>query len=603
MNILNHMKKPYTKVSTVLGISPFLVLGVFLVLVPIFIFITVDNIRTLNNRVVEHFTGKGEALIRSLEAGTRTGIMAMRWEAAKVQRLLTETALQSGIEYILITDRQGKILAHSDPSRVGAVYDNFPDPDTIDAVETVRHRQVSLEKDTHVFEVYKQFTPARSPGPGDRLRSLMERMPPNLRDQVPDDWCRMHFFRRHGEGAPPAVKQFIFAGFNLERIQAAKQKHLRRIILTGTILFFIGCAGMVSLFTVQAYRSAKTSFARVKAFSDEVVANMPAGLLTIGIDGTVTSCNKSATDMLDLAPDGLRGAAAGILPSDIRSIADQVMTTGDSIATEIQGADSNGRNRVFDVNASPIRDDNKSITGYLLLFKDLTDVRHLEREVERSRRLAAIGKLAAGVAHEIRNPLSSIKGFATYFKEKSKDTPEDRQTADTMVYEVERLNRAVTQLLEFARPIDVNLTAVSPGDLVRHSLRLVAGDLEKKNITADAVIRTDKPAIRTDRDRMNQVLLNLYLNAIEAMDTGGRLTVTVSDSEDGNHMAIDVADTGRGIVPEDMDRIFDPYFTTRNTGTGLGLAIVYKLVETLGGDIRAESTPASGTIFHIRIPC
>ncbi|MDY6905129.1 MAG: ATP-binding protein [Thermodesulfobacteriota bacterium] len=602
MNILKHMKNTYTISRTMLGISPFLIIGVFLVLVPIFIFLTVDNIRTLNNRVVEHFTGKGEALIRSLEAGTRTGVMALRWEGAKVQRLLMETALQSGIEYIFITDQDGKILAHSDSSRVNTIYDKFSDADLKNVYDTVKHRQVTLKDGTRVFEVYKRFTPARPPGPQERLRGLMERLPPHMREQFPDDWCQMHFFRGRGDKKSPEVEQFIFAGFNLERIDAAKKKHINRSILTGTILFFIGCAGMVSLFTVQAYRSARTSLVQVKAFSDEVVANMPAGLLTIGTDQTITSWNKGAADMFGIAPETARGADIAILPPFIRNIAEQVIAGEKSLSAEVQSPGGNGNTRVFDVSASPIHDEEKNTAGYLLLFKDLTDMRHLEREVERSRRLAAIGKLAAGVAHEIRNPLSSIKGFATYFKEKYKDAPDDRQTADTMIYEVERLNRAVTQLLEFARPIEITRTGVVLHDLVNHSLRLVAGDLEKKGIAAKTDIQTRKQVIQTDPDRFNQVLLNLYLNAIQAMETGGSLTVTVTDAEGGDRVTIDITDTGHGIAAIDMDKIFDPYFTTRNTGTGLGLAIVYKLVKSLGGEISVDSTPGEGTTVHMTIP-
>jgi two-component system sensor histidine kinase HydH len=287
----------------------------------------------------------------------------------------------------------------------------------------------------------------------------------------------------------------------------------------------------------------------------------------------------------------------------VRELAARVVASRENISAEVESPGADGLKRVFDVGVSPVKDDSGLITGYLMLFKDLTEVRRLEKEIERSRRLAAIGKLAAGVAHEIRNPLSSIKGFATYFKEKFKDKEEVTKTADIMIYEVERLNRAVTQLLEFARPITVDPADVSPENLISHSLRLVEQDLRNKQIESRAVIHATKKIIRTDQDRMNQVLLNLYLNAIEAMDAGGLLTVTVADTEDENVVAIDVTDNGRGIPDTDLEQIFDPYFTTRNTGTGLGLAIVYKLIETLGGTISVSSRPGQGTTVHLRIPC
>lgn len=595
------MKRKITLFNALLGISPFLVLGMVLILVPIFIFITMDNINTLNQRVTEYFKGRGEALIRSLEAGTRTGIMITRWEAEKIQRLLTETALQSDIEYIMITDAEGKILAHSDSEQVGRICPQMPSLPDKQSSSQVRYREVKDGDHKRVFEVFKQFTPMRPPKPREHLRKMIERLPEMKPRNQPDNWCCMHFYVSRGRSRPP-VDQFIFAGFSMERVDAARKAHVGRSVLTGVILFMLGCAGMVSLFTVQAYRSARTSLVRMKAFSDEVAANMPAGLVAADPDGSITSCNPRAAEMFDMTPDSIVGKDMGTLLPAVRSLINRVLHSEENVSTELENVGTNGKKRVFDVGVSSIKDDDGSVSGLLMLFKEMTEMRRLEKEIERSKRLAAIGKLAAGVAHEIRNPLSSIKGFATYFKDKLVNNDEDKQTAETMIYEVERLNRAVTQLLEFARPIAVDLTDVSPEGLIAHSLRLVEHDLGSKRIASATDVRTAKHTIRTDQDRMNQVLLNLYLNAIEAMEEGGRLTVSVFDTDDENFIAIDVADNGRGIDEADLEQIFDPYFTTRNTGTGLGLAIVYKLIETLGGNISVSSRTGQGTTVHLRIP-
>ncbi len=595
------MKRKITLFNALLGISPFLILGMVLILVPIFIFITMDNINTLNQRVIEHFTGRGEALLRSLEAGTRTGLMVTRWEAEKIQRLLTETALQSDIEYIMITDAKGKILAHSDPGKVGQTCRQMPPLPDQKALSQVHYREVQDEADKRIFEVYKRFTPARPHKPREHLKKMIERLPELEPKNLPNNWFCMHFYVGTGP-KHPVIDQFIFAGFSMERVDTARKAHVGRSVLTGVILFLIGCAGMVSLFTVQAYRSARTSLVRVKAFSDEVTANMPAGLATAEPDGTITSCNPRAVEIFDAVPENVIGKKVGVLLPALGDLIDRVGAAQENVTIEIERVGADGKKRVFDVGVSSIKDDGGIVSGYLMLFKEMTEMRRLEKEIERSKRLAAIGKLAAGVAHEIRNPLSSIKGFATYFKDKFKDSDEDMQTAETMIYEVERLNRAVTQLLEFARPIAIDLTDVSPENLIAHSLRLVENDLKQKNIESRAEIRTGKNTIRTDQDRMNQVLLNLYLNAIEAMDKGGLLKVTVSEAEDDDFIAVDVADNGRGIAEADMEQIFDPYFTTRNTGTGLGLAIVYKLIETLGGTISVSSHPGKGTTVHLRIP-
>jgi two-component system sensor histidine kinase HydH len=256
----------------------------------------------------------------------------------------------------------------------------------------------------------------------------------------------------------------------------------------------------------------------------------------------------------------------------------------------------------LEIGASLLEDENKSFLGYVILFKDLTEVRSLRREIERNRRLASVGRLAAGVAHEIRNPLSSIKGFATYFKERYKNAPEDQQTANIMIQEVDRLNRVVGQLLEFARPVNVKLKPTDLNTLVDESIKLVARQATEKKITIRTNNSTQVEKIRIDSDRVNQVLLNLYLNAIESMETGGELKIDLFSNAETNEIEISVSDTGCGIPKKDLAKIFDPYFTTKSSGTGLGLAIAHNIVEAMGGAIKVKSNPGKGTTFTIKIP-
>ena len=204
------------------------------------------------------------------------------------------------------------------------------------------------------------------------------------------------------------------------------------------------------------------------------------------------------------------------------------------------------------------------------------------------------------MGHEIRNPLSSIKGFATYFSRQYKNEPEDVEIAKIMVQEVERMNRSITQLLEFAKPMAVEIKQTRIEPLIRHSLKLVSHDLEKKKIRVETDIRTRRETIHTDPERICQVLLNLYMNALNAMDSGGILEIGVADVQDD--IEIRVADNGCGIPAKDLEKVFDPYFTTRAKGTGLGLSIVHRIVENLKGDIRVESRPSKGTVFYIILP-
>jgi two-component system sensor histidine kinase HydH len=170
-----------------------------------------------------------------------------------------------------------------------------------------------------------------------------------------------------------------------------------------------------------------------------------------------------------------------------------------------------------------------------------------------------------------------------------------------MIQEVERLNRVISQLLEFARPLQVKLRTVSLSEIVRHALKVIEGQARERHIIIRTNLPEDLDQVMIDPDKLKQVFLNLYLNAITAMETGG--TLTVSFVRDEHQMIrIDISDTGKGIAAEDLGRIFDPYFTTKPTGTGLGLAIVYKIIEAHGGEIRVSSTIGSGTTVSIYLP-
>jgi len=597
------------------GLSPLVIIGIFVILVPIFVLMTIDNIREQHGRIKEKLTGKGLLLIRSFEAGTRTGMITTRWGGKRVQRLLAETAEQPEIEYMMITDRRGHILAHSDETKVGQIYEKMPDIVFDQGKLSLFHREFISKQGAHVFEVYKEFTPAqrkfRRKRPSrtssgclldkDNIRHCP---PPEFFDEKWEelspkpgkmDWFSSHFSAlKDGKDRPH--HQVIFAAINMKEIDQIKHKAMNHAIFMGILFFALGGVGVVCVVALQGYRSARSSLSRVKAFSDEVIANMPAGLITVDQNMEIISRNGAAMEIL-----GSVNKKDIKLPPEMADLVKKPRGASQKIAGEISCTVRGDYRLLLDVTASSIFSEGGMQSGYLFLFHDLTEFKAMKKEVDRNRRLAAVGKLAAGVAHEIRNPLSSIKGFATWFLERYEDIPEDREVAGIMIQEVERLNRAVTQLLEFARPVPVVKKRVNIKEMVDHSLRLIAPDLKKQQIDMKTLFEMDTVWLNTDSDRVNQILLNLYLNSLQAMDSRGTLSVTVTNARGRSGIVIGVTDTGRGISPEDLDKIFDPYFTTRADGTGLGLAMVYCAVEALGGEIWVESPPGAGARFFIQL--
>jgi len=253
------------------------------------------------------------------------------------------------------------------------------------------------------------------------------------------------------------------------------------------------------------------------------------------------------------------------------------------------------------VSAAKATTQDGSVVGYVLILRNLSQIKELESRIKRQEKLAAIGNLAAGIAHEIRNPLSSIKGYATYFQQKSQSGGKDEEAARIMAQEVERLNRVVSELLEFSKPTELQRKKTDLNYLIRRSLNYINNDKSQKNIQVDFHPDPDTPYMCIDRDRFNQVLLNLYINAVQAMEYGGRLSIRL-EQKGSNFVCIHVTDTGKGIPPEEQEKIFNPYFSTKKSGTGLGLAVVYKLIEAHGGFIQVNSQVDNGTTFSICIP-
>ncbi len=568
-----------------IGISPWLIIGTVVILVPLFIFMTLDNVNKQREHTIRVFLEKGDTLIRSFEAGVRSGMMGEQEHFFHLQKLLMEMAEQPDIDFITVTNPQGIILADSDPSLIGESYGKELDLDRLSQSEKSEWRLVPNQDGMDTFEVFRRFAPSV---PYD--------------ERFHKDLPAGDFLKSQKKNEGTAARQVIFIGMNVGPIEAARKDATRHTILMAVLLLFIGASGVVSLFLAQGYRTAKISLSRIKAFSDNIVENMPMGLIALDQQENIVSFNQTAKSILQLSSREMTGEkAASSLPLALREIIGTMDVEKGIIDREIDCRSADGKTIPLEVIATVLKEDNGNFLGHVLLFKDMTEVRHLKKEIARSQRLASLGNLAAGIAHEIRNPLSSIKGFATYFKERYRDNPQDGETADIMVQEVERLNRVISQLLEFARPMTIEKKQVSLPTLIRQSLKMIEGQARERNISIHTDLAGDIPEAAIDEDKMKQVLLNLYLNALETMEQGGVLTVKLARL-DGSSVNIAVSDRGRGIDTKDLAHIFDPYFTTKPSGTGLGLSIVHRIIEAHDGEIGVTSTAGEGTTFPILLP-
>ena len=597
--------KPYGKKHLWAVIPPWLIIGAVVIFVPVFIFMTVENINRQREQTTRLLVEKGAALIRSFEAGARTGI-ELHWGGFQLQKLLMETAEQPDIDYLIVTDAQGTILADSDPLRIGAIYGQDLDLAAIAGSDKISWRQAPNSEGADTFEVFRRFAPTKNPLPRFpdpfSMRSPLDEPPPgsssprgSLRSLPPKPPAP-------SESNPPGL--VIFVGLNMGPIVAAHEEDIRQTVWMAILFLLIGCAGTISLLLAQGYRAARSSLSRIKAFSDSLVENMPIGLIATDAGGRLSALNRTAEAILGRSAGEVLGMPAeDILQGSCRELFRTLAAERRLIERETDCVVAEGRTIPLEVIATTLREENGDFVGHVILLRDMTEVRRLKEEIARSRHLASLGNLAAGVAHEIRNPLSSIKGFATWFRERYWDNPEDRETADVMIHEVDRLNRVITQLLEFARPLAMNRAPTLLPAVIRHALKMVEGEARNKGVALETDLSAEigKSPLPLDADRMTQVFLNLCLNAIAAMESGGILRISLAQ-QDERTVRITIADTGTGIPKEDLPRVFDPYFTTRSSGTGLGLAIVHKIVEAHGGEVRLESEPGQGTTVTILLP-
>ncbi|MDA8164588.1 MAG: ATP-binding protein [Desulfobacteraceae bacterium] len=590
-------------------VSPWLLAAAIgLLLLIIFVF-TLNNLRREQRLMDESLLHKGLALVRFVGAGTRASMMMGPDPARRVQRLMEQAALEQDIVYLALIDRDGRVLAHSDPRQVGTVIGR--DLGELRRIArgprfTVRPGEAGRKA---VFEVVSPFRPF-APGPGMpwRFRGAggsgsrggmrgqgMPGPPPPCPAGKPGDWC---CFSGPGGGTP---SHLMLVGLDMAEQAAMARQNRFHLILMAAALLLVGAGGWFSLLIAQGYRVSQETLRQMKAFTGLLISRLPVGIIATGPDGRVKTWNRAAATLAGEEPGREETDPAAVLPPALAGHfpPGEAACRGEMLDEEVTLAASGGE-RLVEASSLPIRDEEGSCMGRVLLLNDVTAQRRLEWRLRRQQRFAALGKMAAGVAHEVRNPLSSIKGIATLLGSKFPAGSQEAESARILVGEVERLNRAITELLDFARPLPLRIRPLALGKLIGDSLALVRSDAEALGITIRAEVPDGLPPLPADPDRLNQVLLNLYLNAIQAMEGGGLLTVRGSFTP--GRLVLTVEDTGCGIQPGDLDRIFDPYFTTKASGTGLGLAMVQKIVEEHGGQIGVESGPGRGTRVVVELP-
>jgi PAS domain S-box-containing protein len=374
------------------------------------------------------------------------------------------------------------------------------------------------------------------------------------------------------------------------------------------ILLALAAASILLFTTFQNYRSITQTFEHVKSLMRNVLESIPTGVLTLDSRGFVTSLNSAAERLLGLRASMVVGRSVDEVLQPVSELGTWVRSglAGHRLVqeTDLALTVAGGRRMTLRVSASELRDESGRPDGLIVLIRDVTEVNRLELQLRRADKLAALGTLAAGVAHEVKNPLHALS-LNLHLLADELGSPQPSQTElktylDVLRSEIQRIHRIVENFLRFSKPSIPEVKPLDLNGLVERVLSLVAFEAADHGVTIETEFDPDLDSVPGDEGQLAQVALNLVINALQAMPSGGALTATTR--RDAGWVELVVKDTGEGIPRELIPQIFDPYFTTRQGGVGLGLVIAHRIIEGHNGTIDVESKAGAGTLMIVRLP-
>jgi two-component system sensor histidine kinase HydH len=534
-------------------------------------FSTLENINRAQELMERFLLQKGETIIRAVEAGLRTSLMHHMGSGTPLKTLLIESSRENDIVFIIINDRDGDVIAQTDNAPESVQIRKGP----AEALSTGKSVTV-IDKQTGIFTITKHLTlQVRLAGiamMGDPIRLLSDN-----RNKLTD--------------------ATISIGLFTEEYVDAQKQDVQHAIFMGAILFLVGSAGLYLLFLYQNMRLTKSTLANMKLYTDNVIESIPVGIVTLDSMDRVVSCNRKTEEILGRAFNELQGKNINDAFPGCRIESSDICNAILDYSTECSTGD--GRNVPIKIGGSSLLNSEGDVIGTVLVIRDMSMIRDMELQLERSRRMAALGKMAAGIAHEIRNPLGTLRGFAHFFGSQAGASEESTGYAELMKSEVDRLNQNVSGLLQFARPREPNLVDTNLDKLISKTVALMESDFSKQTLNFHWQCNTDI-VVKVDPDLILQVLMNLLKNSINATPLGGE--VSLSASEDDHHVRIAVSDNGNGMTEQEREKMFDPFFTTRKTGTGLGLAVSHQIIEQHSGTFEVKTAQGEGTTVTIVLP-
>lgn len=474
-----------------------------------------------------------------------------------IGKLITDLGDNSGLEYVVLQDRQG-ILAAS---------------------KTVRE-MTAMDADTFLINAYS----------GNSLRTRV------VSFENRDILEVVKAFAVEGE----TIGLFRI-GFSMDEIRATEARMQRRILIMSIVLLILGALVLLAIIAMQNFRLMEQRYGVMQTFTGNILEHMHDAVVTVDAQNRITLFNRQAETLFGLSsidvvgrrPDEVGQAGGGCLVHVF-----SVRKSYDELNIQCAG----GVEREVGVTLSETRRPDGTPESRTALIRDLTEERRLEREVQRKDKLTAMGELASGVAHEVRNPINAINMIAHRFQKEfapKKGAKEYQALAGVLRSEAQRVNGIIQQFLRFARPPKLNLQQISVPEFISHVAKLFESQAKAKGVRFSSTNNCGM-MLTLDRDQMTQALLNVLQNALDATPAGGSIGLSCFVKDDD--VVFTVEDSGQGIPKDKLDKIFNLYYSTKPDGTGMGLAITQQVIDQHQGTVQVESEEGKGSRFMLKLP-
>lgn len=507
---------------------------------------------------------RAQSLAWAIEGVAR--YMEKKRDGPLLSSMLTEIGRQPGIAWLALVAPDGRIMLDSNPELAGTLLYTPHELGLMQPDETLKGR--FSPDDDNIFETWKRFAP-------ERLRP------------------------KHHKSALAGTVLFIALNAG-DFYRTLDNRKASQWLLA--LCFIAAClATSALLYYLRRYYISRRNLQDIKALTQQVISNFPDGLIVVSENGHPSLANNRSMQMFGKPVDD-KALASIDWPNMETELAHGASLLERDLVLQPKGLP-------VTVSATRMQDSRGHFSGYLLIMRDMAEIQQLRRNLVESQRFSALGKLAAGLAHEIRNPLSSICGYAAYLNQRLAGDGMGQATATLLEEEARRLNNILSDLLQFSRPPRLNLRPEPLPPLMHKLITLIRPDAETKNINIHQE-ENDGPDAIIDPERILQAFLNIALNAIQATPAHGAIDISWHYSAkgsspreiDGPVWRIDIRDTGPGMAASLQEQIFTPYFTTRPSGTGLGLPLARQIIEAHAGLIVIASAPGIGSTFSIFLP-